>query len=55
MTITPAWELEFVSTDRCTTVRSTDPWEVTINLNVGGDYLELVVNDEGAIVDRIDD
>lgn len=51
VTHTPIWELEFATTDRYTTVRSTDPWEVALELTVDGDTLELVVDEELTVVE----
>ncbi|WP_440008170.1 DUF7351 domain-containing protein [Halomicrococcus sp. SG-WS-1] len=36
VTTTPIWELEFAATDRFTTVRSTDPWEVALCVSLDG-------------------
>lgn len=49
---TPAWELEFAATDSHLTVRSTDPWEVALRVQFGGDTLEVVVDGESTIVER---
>lgn len=57
LTTTPVWELEFAMTDRFTTVRSTDPWEVALEVTLDGnasdgDALELVVDDDLNVVER---
>ena len=51
-TTTPIWELEFAATDRYTTVRSTDPWKVELAVELDGDTLTLVVDDELDVVER---
>jgi len=45
VTTTPIWELEFAMTDRFVDIRSTDPWEVALCIEQGGEELELVVDD----------
>ena len=52
VTSTPVWALEFAMTDRYTTVRSTDPWEVALELTRDGDTLELVVDGDLNVVER---
>lgn len=52
VTATPIWELEFAMTDRYVTVRSTDPWEVALELELAGDTLELVVDDDLDVVEK---
>lgn len=52
VTTTPRWELEFAATDRTLTVRSRDPWEVELEVPVGDDTLELVVDGELSVIDR---
>ncbi|WP_435174806.1 winged helix-turn-helix domain-containing protein [Halorussus sp. AFM4] len=52
VTETPRWELEFAMTDRDVTVRSTDPWEVALQIELDGDALELVVDDDLNVVER---
>lgn len=52
LTTTPRWELEFAATDRHVTVRSTDPWEVSLSVSVDGDTLKLVVDGDLSVVDR---
>jgi hypothetical protein len=52
VTTTPIWELEFAVTDRNVVVRSTDPWEVALDLALDGDTLELVVDEDLAVVER---
>lgn len=52
VTTTPIWELEFAATDRRTTVNATDPWEVAVAVTRGGDTLELVVDEDLAVVER---
>lgn len=49
---TPFWELEFAATDRGVTVRSTDPWEVALRVEYGDDALELVFDEDLAVVER---
>lgn len=51
VTTTPRWELEFAATDRDVTVRSTDPWELALELSLEGDTLELVVDDSCTVVE----
>ncbi|NHN59328.1 MULTISPECIES: ArsR family transcriptional regulator [Halorussus] len=52
VTETPRWELEFAMTDRYVTVRSTDPWEVALEVELDGDSLELVVDGDLHVVER---
>lgn len=52
VTTTPVWELEFASTDRYTTVRSTAPWEVALELTLDDDTLELVVDENLNVIER---
>lgn len=49
---TPYWELEFASTDEHVTVRSTDPWEVALEVTLDGDTLELVVDGDVNVIER---
>lgn len=49
---TPVWHLEFVMTDAYTTVRSRDPWEVALELELDGDTLEVVVGDDLTVLER---
>lgn len=49
---TPYWELEFAATDKHVTVRSTDPWEVALQVPFGADALELVVDGDLTVVER---
>lgn len=49
---TPYWELEFAATDKHVTVRSTDPWEVALQVRYDGDTLELVVDGDLNVVQR---
>lgn len=49
---TPYWELEFAATDNFTTVRSTDPWEVALHVNIDGAILELVVDGGVTVIER---
>jgi hypothetical protein len=51
VTRTPVWELPFAATDRSVAVRSRDPWSAAIEVAVGGDVLEAVVGDGGAVVE----
>lgn len=48
----PIWNLEFAATDRCVTVRSTDPWDVVFRLTLDGDTLELVVDGDLTVIER---
>lgn len=52
VTSRPAWELEFAATDRHTTIRSTDPWEVALSVSQSGDTLELVVDDSLDVIEQ---
>ena len=45
VTRVPHWELEWAMTDEYLTVRSTDPWEVTLDIEHGDERLELVVDE----------
>lgn len=49
VTTTPIWELPFAATDRHTTVRSTDPWTVAVELPFG-DERQLFSVDESLTV-----
>lgn len=49
---TPFWELAFAGTDKFVTVRSTDPWEVALQVSLDQDTLELVVDGDLNIVER---
>jgi transposase-like protein len=49
---TPYWELEFAATDNYITVRSTDPWEVALDIMFDGDTLELVVDGDLNVIER---
>lgn len=49
---TPWWELEFAATDEHATVRSTDPWEVALEVTFDGDTLELVVDGDLNVIER---
>lgn len=51
LTRIPLWELEFRMTDRFVTVRSTDPWEVALEVTLEGDTLELLVDEELSVVE----
>jgi hypothetical protein len=51
VTRTPIWELPFAATDRRTEVRATEPWEVALSVELGGDALELVVDGDGAVAE----
>jgi len=46
----PYWEFEFVMTDACTTVRSTDPLVLAVEITHEGDTLEVVVDEDLTIV-----
>lgn len=52
MTKTPMWELEFAATDRHVPIRSTDPWEVALELTLDNETLELVVDDDLNVIER---
>jgi len=39
------WELESVTSDNLTTVRSRDPWEVELAVSLEGETLELAVDE----------
>jgi len=52
VTSEPIWHLEFAMTDRSVTVRSRDPWEVALEVEVGDDTLELVVDGELNVLER---
>lgn len=45
------WELEFALSDNHTTVRSRDPWAVELAVSRGGETLELVVDENVAVVE----
>lgn len=49
---TPRWEIPFAATDRYLSVRSTDPWEIVLEVPVDGVTLELVVDDQLSILDH---
>lgn len=49
---TPFWELEFAATDKHVTVRSTDPWEVSLEVTFDVDTLELVVDGDLNVLER---
>lgn len=44
VTTTPIWDMEFAATDCLTTVRSRDPWEVSVRIEMDGDRLTLDVD-----------
>ncbi len=52
VTTTPRWEFEFAMTDRHTTVRSRDPWEVALSVERGSDALELVLDGDLDVIER---
>ena len=52
VTSEPIWHLAFAMTDRAVTVRSRDPWEVALELELDGDALELVVDGELNVLER---
>lgn len=52
VTGTPIWELEFAATDRHTTVRGTDPWEIALSVTRDGDTVELVVDHTLTVTER---
>jgi ferredoxin len=49
LTRTPIWAIEFAATDRHTTVRSTDPWEVAVTVAFGEDERTLTVDESLAV------
>lgn len=49
---TPIWELEFVVTLNHTIVRSTNPWEIAVQITCQGKTFEIVVNDNLCVVER---
>lgn len=51
VTTTPIWEIEFAATDRHTTVRSTDPWEVAVTVVFDGAERTLLVDESLSIVE----
>jgi DNA-binding transcriptional ArsR family regulator len=52
VTSVPHWELPFAMTDRDVTVHSRDPWEVALETTYDGDRLELVVDEDLALVEQ---
>ncbi|MFC3959622.1 DUF7351 domain-containing protein [Halovivax cerinus] len=52
VTTTPLWELPFAATDRAVTVETTDPWTVTLQIDLAGDRLVLGVDESLAVVKR---
>lgn len=46
------WEFEWAMTDRCTEIRSRDPWEVAVTVTVDDAALEVVVDDQMQAVER---
>lgn len=51
VTETPRWGLEFAATDRHVTVRSTDPWEASLEIALDGETLEVVVDERARVVE----
>ena len=51
-TTTPVWELEFAATDRFVTIESRDPWEVTLQVPLDDETLELVIDDSVSVTER---
>lgn len=49
---TPFWELEFAGTDKCVTIRSTDPWIAVLEITLDADTLELIVDEDFRVVER---
>lgn len=49
---TPFWELDFAATEKHVTVRSTDPWELTLQITLDGDTLEFVVDGDLTVIER---
>lgn len=49
---TPLWALPFAATDESVTVRSTDPWRVSLAVQMGTEELELVLDDALDVVER---
>lgn len=52
VTEVPLWELEFAMTDQHIDVRSQDPWRVALELELDGDVLELVVDEDLTVLER---
>ncbi|WP_436927872.1 winged helix-turn-helix domain-containing protein [Halosimplex amylolyticum] len=52
VTSLPHWELEWAMTDEFLGVRSTDPWEVALEVERDGETLELVVDEDLAVEAR---
>ena len=52
VTAKPVWELAFAMTDRDVDVRSADPWRVALELDLDGDTLELVVDEDLTVLER---
>jgi DNA-binding transcriptional ArsR family regulator/rubredoxin len=52
VTSRPHWELPFLMTDDDVTVRSEDPWEVALETTYHGDRLELVVDEDLALLEQ---
>lgn len=49
----PWWELEFAVTDHEVTVRSTEPWEISLVVTLDGGRLELVVDGDLNVIERM--
>jgi hypothetical protein len=49
---TPLWELEFAATDRYVTVDPDEPWRASLEVTYGDETLELVVDEDLAVVER---
>jgi len=52
VTTTRLWDLEFAMTDHAVDVRDRDPWRVALVLERDADRLELVLDDDVAVVER---
>lgn len=49
---TPFWKLEWATTSKQTTVLSTNPWEVALQVNYGNDTLEMIVDGDLTVISR---
>ena len=52
VTSEPVWHLGFAMTDHDVTVRSSDPWEVALEIELDGDTLEVVVDGDLNVLER---
>lgn len=53
VTRTPIWGIEFAATDRCTTVRSQEPWNVAVAVELDNERLTLAIDESLAVIERI--